>query len=315
MKNHLVLLCICLLAIASNAYADVWGYVDEAGNTHFASKQIDARYQLYYKTTQTGIVSPAILRRRLSSRALVFNPKADAAAGKKARNLARRIQHSSAFKQVRPLLQREAAAKGINFALLKALVAVESGFNPRAVSSAGAVGLMQIMPNTARGLGLRSTSKSSVAQQLTNPATNVRLGTRYLQQMLRQFGGRVDLALAAYNAGPGAVRKRMAVPNYPETQNYVRTILAIYQTLTHSTLPVSSSLQQTSTPHNSRRKQLVLGSASKPAKPKPDAVAHITIPAASTKIAEKTVQSTVTPTALDVVAEKIEQADKTIQPQ
>lgn len=308
------LLCFCLFAIAPNAYADVWGYVDEAGNTHFASKQIDARYQLYYKTTQAGVVSPAILRRRLSSRALVFNPKADAATGKKARRLARRIQHSSAFKQVRPLLRREAAAKGINFALLKALVAVESGFNRHAVSPAGAVGLMQIMPNTARGLGLRSTSKGSVEQQLTNPTTNVRLGTRYLQQMLRQFGGRVDLALAAYNAGPGAVRKRMAIPNYPETQNYVRTILAIYQTLTHSSLPVSGSLY-VGKPQNGQRKQLVLGSTPKRASPKPDtAVAHITIPASSSQTATKPVQSTSTPTALDVVADKIIEADKAIDP-
>lgn len=317
MQNRFAALIVFLLAITTNAYADVWGYVDEAGNTHFASKQIDARYQLYYKTTQTGIVSPAILRRRLSNRALIFNPKADAAAGKKARYLTRRIQLSSAFKKVRPLLQREAAAKGINFSLLKALVAVESGFNPRAVSSAGAVGLMQIMPNTARDLGLRSTRKSTVKQQLINPKTNVRLGTRYLQQMLRQFGGRVDLALAAYNAGPGVVRKRMAVPNYPETQNYVRTILAIYQTLTNSTLPINSGLHRSaSRPYmGKRRKQLMLDNARKKAIAKPDTtVAHITIPAASDVEAQKPIQSAAMPTALDLVADKIEQADKTIQP-
>ncbi len=299
---------VFLLAIVPNVRADVWGYVDDEGNTHFASKKINESYKLYYKTSHKGIVSPAILRKRYSSAALKFNPKADAAAGRKARNLARLIQRSAAFKRVRPLLKREAAAKGINFALLKALVAVESGFNTNAVSSAGAVGLMQMMPDTARSLGLRSNKKYSVEQQLTNPKTNVRLGTRYFSQMLRQFGGRVDLALAAYNAGPNAVRKRMAIPNYPETQNYVRTILAIYQTLTNKTFPVSRSINVSTkrSRGSKRRKQMVLR-ASKKAQKKTDEpiIAQITIPAASTETTEDDKQ----PTALDIVADKITAAD------
>lgn len=109
-----------------------------------------------------------------------------------------------------------AARHGIDPALLRAVVRAESGFNPNAVSSAGAQGLTQLMPATAAGLGV--TDPFDPAQALDG-------GAKYLRSQLDAFGGDVTKALAAYNAGPGAVQKYGGVPPYAETQAYVQKIL------------------------------------------------------------------------------------------
>jgi soluble lytic murein transglycosylase-like protein len=111
-----------------------------------------------------------------------------------------------------------AAAKyGIDPALLRGLIRQESNFNPSAGSPAGAQGLCQLMPGTAAALGCTNP---------LDPAQNIDAGAKYLRQQLDAFGGDVSKALAAYNAGPGAVKRYGGVPPYAETQNYVRQVQA-----------------------------------------------------------------------------------------
>lgn len=114
------------------------------------------------------------------------------------------------------LFNAASARHGVDATLLAAVARQESGFNPKAVSHAGAQGLMQLMPGTARGLGVANPF---------DPAQAVDGAARLLKAHLAEFG-RVDLALAAYNAGPGAVKKYDGIPPYRETQNYVRSIMA-----------------------------------------------------------------------------------------
>ena len=117
---------------------------------------------------------------------------------------------------VRQHIQVAAARYGISSHLVDAVAWQESRYNPRARSSAGAIGVMQLMPGTARQLGVRN--PHDVGQ-------NVAGGTAYLREQLERFGNNVPLALAAYNAGPGAVMKYGGIPPYRETQDYVRKIM------------------------------------------------------------------------------------------
>ena len=117
---------------------------------------------------------------------------------------------------VRQHIQQAAARYNVSSNLVDAVAWQESRYNPRARSTAGAIGVMQLMPGTARQLGVRN--PHDVGQ-------NVSGGTAYLREQLERFGNNVPLALAAYNAGPGAVKKYGGIPPYRETQNYVRQIM------------------------------------------------------------------------------------------
>jgi soluble lytic murein transglycosylase-like protein len=117
--------------------------------------------------------------------------------------------------QYQPLLKQAATAANISPTLLAALVWQESRWNPQAVSSKGAIGLAQLMPGTARYLGVNP----------ADPAANLIGGARYLRELLDQFGGDVEKALAAYNAGPGRVRSAGGVPAIAETRAYVASIV------------------------------------------------------------------------------------------
>lgn len=121
--------------------------------------------------------------------------------------------------EIKNIISQISAKHGVNEKLVNALIKQESGFNPSVVSKAGAVGLMQLMPQTAKTLGVVNSK---------DPVQNVDGGVRYLKSMMKKYNGNIILALAAYNAGPGAVDKYGGVPPYKETQNYVKNILANY---------------------------------------------------------------------------------------
>lgn len=129
-------------------------------------------------------------------------------------------------KEIDAAIDKAATRHNVDPNLVRALVKVESNFNPNAVSRKGAMGLMQLMPQTARSLNLTNPF---------NPEDNIDAGVRHLKQLLQNYGGDVRLSLAAYNAGSGAVARSRGIPRYAETQNYVRRITNLYSGDTGST--------------------------------------------------------------------------------
>jgi len=220
------------LAVTPAAHADLWAYVDEFGVTHFAAEALDERYKLFFKGELYDSSQPG----------LQLKPDS-AAEGLSARTRMQSFfEVSPRYKSVRPHLQKAAERTGVDYDLIKAVIAVESGFDAQAVSPKGAVGLMQLMPATAERFGVAASKKRSLQQQLADPAVNVPAGARYLSYLMDLFPGRLDLVLAAYNAGEGAVQKfGKAIPPYKETMNYVKAVTGIYEQL-QAARPLSGRL-------------------------------------------------------------------------
>lgn len=209
-----------------NAFAEVWSYVDEQGVVHFASSQLDAKYALFFKGN-FKLDAPEVPKSSPvpDNTPLYDLPEVSA-------SMAKRIAYLefAPAAQVARLHMRDAAqAMQVDYGLLQALISTESGFDPNAVSPKGAVGLMQVMPATALRYGVREDKHATVEQKLMDPRTNIFAGTRYLRDLIEMFPGQLELAIAAYNAGEGAVKKAgNKIPNFKETQNYVKNVMELY---------------------------------------------------------------------------------------
>ncbi|MGA7874493.1 MAG: transglycosylase SLT domain-containing protein [Desulfoferrobacter sp.] len=183
--------------------AEFYKYVDQQGVVHLTNiptqpiyKKIDpSRYCTFTKGSNWIRISPA--------RKIVFSRSK---AG---------MNKSSYDKHIMDACKRH----GLDQKLVKAVIKVESAFNPGAISPKGAVGLMQLMPDTSKDLGVSNPF---------DPVENIDGGVRYLKTLLRRFKNNVPLALAAYNAGPEAVQEYGGIPPYGETQTYVRRVLDFY---------------------------------------------------------------------------------------
>ena len=220
-SRGLTLLMLVLAALAApTARADVYGYIDADGMAHFSPVKIDERYQLFVRGDQ-----------HFDSAQFTAAPAAHVAVvtGRRSPLFLYLVQHPN-LKKYEALLNQAAQDFSLEPALLKAIMAAESGFNPTAVSPKGAVGLMQIMPATAERYGVAADAKKTIGQKLTDPKTNIRLAARYLRDLRGLFPNKPELVIASYNAGEGAVQKyRNTVPPFPETRNYVQLVTQFYQ--------------------------------------------------------------------------------------
>lgn len=213
---------LAALAWSAPASAALYGYVDENGDAHFANEKLDDRYRLFVREGKT-----------LNSLNSVARPGATAAqasADPGQTKLFRALLNHPNIPKVEPLIQQAASAHDVDPALVKAVMAVESGFNAGAVSDKGAIGLMQVIPDTGARFGVSGDARRTVEQKLADPRTNISAGVRYLSFLSRMFPGQLELVLAAYNAGEGAVQKyNNRIPPYPETQQYVQTVMQFYR--------------------------------------------------------------------------------------
>ena len=210
---------------ATPARADMWRFVDAQGISHFSGAQLDKRYQLLFRGAENFSAGAG----KATGGSETIRASAVLAASPKQLTY---FDVSPNYKAVKHLLREASETHGIDYELLQAVIATESGFNAQAVSPKGAVGLMQLIPPTAERYGVTADKDFPIQKKLTDPRTNIRAGSSYLKDLIKLFPGQLELAIAAYNAGEGAVQRAgNKIPNYPETRNYVKTVMQLYTLL------------------------------------------------------------------------------------
>lgn len=181
-RFFLITLSLCLPLIASYSLADIYRFKDENGIWHFTNVKRDKRYNLYIRLNKQ---TP-----------------------------------SSYIRDYGHIIKQAAGRFGVDPALVKAIIKAESAFDHQSVSSKGAQGLMQLMPQTVKDMDVKDPF---------NPEENIFGGTRYLSLLLDKFNNNKKLALAAYNAGPEKVKEYNGIPPFIETKNFVKKVLQFYQ--------------------------------------------------------------------------------------
>lgn len=241
---RLFMLCAALALSQQAAQAtDIYGYIDSKGNAHFASEKLDERYQIFFRGGQSFDTANGIapLGRGVG--------KLDGKVPPASQSLLAMFEASPSYKTAKSALRDAASKHAIDYELLQALVATESGFDAQAVSPKGAMGLMQLMPATAQRYGVSADKRATIEKKLFDPRINIAAGSRYLRDLIAMFPGQIELALAAYNAGEGAVQRAgNKIPNYKETQNYVQTVLQLYAYLKPSVASGSGAVRGGKTP-------------------------------------------------------------------
>jgi len=190
--NRLISISMCVLILvlvsAQPSHADIYMKRGPYGTMHFSNCPMGTDWTLYAKETKRQKKYTPYTTQRKFSRA-----------------------------QFDSLIAAIARNQGMNPSVIKGIIEVESGYNPYARSSKGAMGLMQLMPQTAQDLGVSDP---------WDPTENITAGTKYISWLLRKYNGNLSLALAAYNAGPAAVDSFGGIPPYQETTEYVKNVLA-----------------------------------------------------------------------------------------
>ena len=197
-KRFLVMAAAAIaVSVAAPAFADIYSFKDEKGVVHFTNiNGLDKRYKLIRKEDGSPL-NPS------NYAAKVFMPSQED------------------IQKYANIIQTASQAYGVEPSLVHAVISAESAYNQNAISRTGAMGLMQLMPDTARRYGV---------QNMMDPTENIHGGVRYLRDLLAMFKGRVDLAIAAYNAGENAViRYGHKIPPYAETRTYVPRVLGFYR--------------------------------------------------------------------------------------
>lgn len=188
--SSIVILAGILLVSTLDVRGDIYRYEDEDGVVHFTDAPTDRRFKVFMR----DIKKDRQLRRTFKLPGYAQDPA-----------------------RFEPVIESCAVQYGVDKALIKAVIHAESGYNPNAVSSKGAQGLMQLMPKTAQGLKVKNSF---------DPEDNIRGGVKYLRFLLDTCKGDVSLALAAYNAGLSRVAQYGGIPPYDETRNYVTKVLS-----------------------------------------------------------------------------------------